>query len=167
MDFPTIEEKLTAQGLLRSHAEEGDWHVFHIDGENVLSVLNALKQEHGFDVLVDLTALDTMTLPGKATERFCVVYHLRRSADRGRLRLKAWVAEDDATIQSATAVWPGANFAEREVYEMFGIVFENHPNMKRLLTPEEFAGHPLRKDYPLRGRGERSDFPKYFEIPKE
>ena len=69
--------------------------------------------------------------------------------------------ESDPTIDSIHALWKAANWAEREVYDFFGIVFKNHPDLKRIQLPETYVGHPLRKDYPLTGRGERMDFPRY------
>ena len=129
--------------------------------------LKILRGDFGFSVLVDLTALDLSGSTGEHPERFCVVYHLRHGADGARLRLKAWVSEEEPEIASVVKLWPGADWPEREVFDMFGIRFRGHPNLVRILTPDTYTGHPLRKDYPLRGRGERDDFPKYFEIPEE
>jgi NADH-quinone oxidoreductase subunit C len=85
-------------------------------------------------------------------------YNLYSHKDNSRLRIKVLVLENDTTISSVCSLWKGANWLEREVYDMFGITFIVHPDLKRILTPDDFKGHPLRKDYPLRGRGERENF---------
>jgi NADH-quinone oxidoreductase subunit C len=77
-----------------------------------------------------------------------------------RLVVKAGVDEPDPTLPTVVHLWPGANWMEREVYDMFGITFSGHPDLRRILMPEEFTAFPLRKDYPLRGRGERHNFPR-------
>ena len=75
--------------------------------------------------------------------------------------VKAWVPEEDPVIDSASGLWKSAPWAEREVFDMYGIEFEGHPDLKRLMLPDYYTGHPLRKDYPLTGAGERDNFPKY------
>jgi len=106
-----------------------------------------------FDVLMDLTAVDYQKFPGREDgPRFDVVYHLYSIARNHRLRLKVRVDEDDASVPSALALWPIANWLEREVWDMFGVRFEGHPDLRRLLLYEEFVGHPLRKDYPINRR---------------
>jgi NADH-quinone oxidoreductase subunit C len=107
----------------------------------------------GFDVLMDLTAVDASKLPGREDgPRFDVVYHLYSLAHNHRLRVKVVVDEDDAVVPSAVSLWPIANWFEREVWDMFGIRFDGHPDLRRLLLYEEFVGHPLRKDYPINRR---------------
>jgi len=96
---------------------------------------------------------------GNATDRFEVVYLLLNIETSERLTLKTYLNEPDLTIPSATSVWFGADWLEREVYDMYGIIFAGHPNFKRLLLPQEFQSFPLRKDYPVKGRGERHNFP--------
>jgi NADH-quinone oxidoreductase subunit C len=89
-----------------------------------------------------------LTLPGRGPEpRFSVVYHLTSSTRFHRLRIKCRVPEDDPTIASLTPVWPGANWLERETYDLYGIQFTGHPDLRRIYLNEEFVGHPLRKDY--------------------
>ena len=106
-----------------------------------------------FDVLMDLTAVDYQKFPGREDgPRFEVVYHLYSIARNHRLRLKVRVDEDDARVPTAAGVWPIANWLEREVWDMFGVRFEGHPDHRRLLMYEEFVGHPLRKDYPINRR---------------
>lgn len=112
----------------------------------LLSVLSALK-ELGYKFLVDLTAVDWKD---RAEGRFDVVYWLHRHADSARLRVKVRVA-DGVEVPSVVSLWPTANWLEREVFDMFGIYFANHPNLERILTWEGFSGHPLRKDFPIEG----------------
>lgn len=121
--------------------------------------LRRCRDELGFAMLTDVTAIDTLRLPGDHPERFIVSWSLANLDQEARLFLQAYVNEDEPVAPTASDIWPAANWAEREVYDMFGIEFEGHPNMIRLLMPFDYAGHPLRKDYPLRGRGERDNFP--------
>ena len=103
-----------------------------------------------FEMLIDLTAVDYLRFPGREDgPRFEVVYHLYSLRHNHRLRLKVRVEEDDAVVPSAVPLWPIANWLEREVWDMFGIRFEGHPDLRRLLMYEGFEGHPLRKDYPV------------------
>jgi NADH-quinone oxidoreductase subunit C len=105
------------------------------------------EPEFSFKFLADLTALDHY--PGEP--RFEVVYHLL-SLDRAeRLRLKVRLAGDDPKVDSMVPVWPAANAFEREVFDLFGIQFEGHPFLRRIVLPEDWEGHPLRKDYPVQG----------------
>lgn len=124
---------------------------------SLLQFLKALRSV-GFDQLTDLTAVDLLEY-GNVTDRFEIVYCLLNVDSGLRLIAKTHVSEPDITIPSATQVWFGADWLEREVYDMYGIIFEGHPNFKRLLLPQEFQSFPLRKDYPVKGRGERHNFP--------
>ncbi len=126
--------------------------------ERVFELLQTLKRDHGFDMLVDLTAVDYLYFPD-AVDRFGVVYALLNVASGERLVVKTMLNEPELSLPSVFALWKGADWMEREVFDMYGIRFEGHPNLRRILMPEEFAAHPLRKDYPLRGRGERHNFP--------
>ncbi len=109
-----------------------------------------------FDYLVDITAVDRLRLD--ETVRYAVVYQLLSYKHKRRFSVSIPVPEADPRIQSVVSVWPGANWLEREVYDMFGIVFDNHPDLRRILMPDDFGSHPLRKDYPLHGAGERDNF---------
>jgi len=131
----------------------------HVRRDRILDVLRLLRDEAGFDCLTDLTAVDYLNqgMP----ERYCVVYNLYSFKENVRTRLKAFVPESDPSIESAATLWKAAPWAEREVFDFFGIVFKNHPNLKRIELPDDYEGHPLRKDYPLTGRGERMNFPRY------
>ena len=119
--------------------------------------LRFLKLECGFDLLLDVTCVDYLHYRG-ARDRFGLVYVLGRSTSGERLIVRSYLNEPNLTVPSAVPLWEGANWMEREVYDMFGIEFAGHPDLRRILMPEEFVGYPLRKDYPLRGRGERHNF---------
>lgn len=120
------------------------------------------SSELAYDFLVDVTAVDYSSMEDILIKydyaRFMVVYHLFSHTTKNRLRLKVPVHEKEPTIPSMTPLWKVANWLERETYDMFGIIFENHPDLRRILMPDDYEGHPLRKDYPLRGRGERETF---------
>jgi NADH-quinone oxidoreductase subunit C len=114
----------------------------------------AAARADGFDQLIDLTAVDYLTygadrgLPeGVAPERFEVVASLMSHERRERLRMRVQVPADDPTVPTLFDLWPGSENLEREVYDMFGIAFEGHPDLSRILMPEDWTGHPLRKDY--------------------
>jgi len=100
-----------------------------------------------FNFLADITGVDWY--PNEP--RFDVVYHLLSIPRHKRLRLKVRLAGDDPSVESITSVWPSANFFEREVYDLFGVRFSGHPNLRRIMMPEDWDGHPLRKDYPVEG----------------
>lgn len=100
-----------------------------------------------FDYLCDLTAVDWYP----SEPRFEVVYHLLSIPKRERVRLKAKLDGSSPAIESVTSVWPSANFYEREVFDLFGVRFTGHPNLKRIMMPDNWEGHPLRKDYPVEG----------------
>ena len=100
-----------------------------------------------FNFLSDLTCVDWYP----REPRFEVVYHLLSIPRKERVRLKVRLPGDDAGVESVTSVWPAANFFEREVYDLFGVRFSGHPYLRRLLMPEDWEGHPLRKDYPVEG----------------
>jgi NADH-quinone oxidoreductase subunit C len=126
--------------------------------DRLFAVLRCLKEEAGFDMLIDVTAVDYLNYPN-ARDRFGVVYALLNTTTGERVYVKTHLNEPDLTVPSAFPLWKGADWMEREVYDMFGIVFEGHPDLRRILMPEEFTAFPLRKDYPMRGRGERHNFP--------
>ena len=134
----------------------GDTRVV-IGKEQLLSAMRALKDERGFDYLVDVTCVDYLHYRD-AANRFGLVYQLANTATNERLTMRVYLDEPDLTVSSVTPLWSGANWLEREVYDMFGIDFEGHPDLRRILMPEEFTAFPLRKDYPLQGRGERHNF---------
>jgi NADH-quinone oxidoreductase subunit C len=100
-----------------------------------------------FNFLSDLTCVDWYP----SEPRFEVVYHLLSIAKKERVRLKVRLDSGSPVVESLTSVWPGANFFEREVFDLFGIRFTGHPHLRRILMPEDWEGHPLRKDYPVEG----------------
>jgi NADH-quinone oxidoreductase subunit C len=119
--------------------------------------LEFLKEQQGFDFLSDVTAVDMLNIRG-ATDRFQLVYQLISTRKNERITVLVRLNEPNLTVQSVVPLWNGADWLEREVWDMFGIVFEGHPDLRRILMPEEFAAFPLRKDYPMQGRGERHNF---------
>ncbi len=123
--------------------------------EAIVEACHYLKQKQGFEQLIDLCGLDMSEHPDHRADapRFMVVYHLLSIARNRRIRLKVPVNERDL-VGSVTEVWPTANWFEREAFDMYGILFVNHPDLRRILTDYGFEGHPLRKDFPLTGRVE-------------
>jgi NADH-quinone oxidoreductase subunit C len=147
-------DKLAAQfpeAIVSTHSSHGDDTATVAQGR-FLEVMRWLKNSAGFDLLVSVTAVDFL---GREP-RFEVVYHLRSMKSGSRLRIKVGlhqVEEGPAPeIPSVQALWPTANWQEREVWDMFGIKFTGHPDLRRILLYEEFVGHPLRKDYPKEKR---------------
>jgi NADH-quinone oxidoreductase subunit C len=124
----------------------------------IFEVMQFLKERCGFDMLAELTAVDYLRYP-EARDRFGVIYCLLSTESGTRLFIKTHLNEPDLSLSSVCALWKGADWLEREVFDMYGIGFEGHPDLRRILMPEEFTAFPLRKDYPLRGRGERHNFP--------
>lgn len=123
-------------------------------------LLATLKGECGFHMLAELGGSDYLGYPGRTRPRFEVHYILRNLDAAERLGVKVGVDDPDPELPSVVDLWPGANWMEREVFDLFGIRFKGHPDLRRILMPEGFAAYPLRKDYPLRGRGERHNFPR-------
>ena len=129
-----------------------------VPAERVYAVLECLKAACGFDMLAEMTAVDYLRYPD-AKDRFGVVYCLLDTEAGTRLVVKTFVNDPDPVLPSAYPLWKGADWLEREVYDMYGIRFEGHPDLRRILMPEDFTSYPLRKDYPLRGKGERHNLP--------
>jgi NADH-quinone oxidoreductase subunit C len=129
-----------------------------VSPDRLFEFLKCLKEECGFDMLAELAAADYINYPN-ARDRFGVMYVLTNSVSGERLVVKTFVNEPEPALPSAYSLWKAANWLEREAFDMYGIVFEGHPDLRRILMPEEFTSFPLRKDYPLRGRGERHNFP--------
>jgi NADH-quinone oxidoreductase subunit C len=122
----------------------------YVDAARIADVCRFLKHDERFqfNLLSDLCGVD---LGMDQEPRFEVNYHLYSLPKNHRLRLKVALPDEDPTVDSVTAIWRTANWHERETYDMFGIVFEGHPDLRRILMPEEFQWHPLRKDFPVRG----------------
>ncbi len=157
MDGGAILDELRARfggALVETHDHCGD-HTAIVEGRAVREVLAFCRDARAlqFDMLMDLTAVDYSKFPGREDgPRFEVVYHLYSVAHNHRVRVKVRVDEDRPVVATAVPLWPIANWFEREVWDMFGIRFEGHPDLRRLLMYEEFVGHPLRKDYPINRR---------------
>lgn len=129
--------------------------------EYLLEIISFLK-ERGFNHLQTLTAVDYFQLGKKP--RFEVVYQLCNIAEKMSLRIRVPVEAEAPEIDSIVSLYPSANFLEREVYDLFGITFKGHPNLKRILLPENWEGHPLRKDYPLAPEEKPKEFLKLIEL---
>jgi NADH-quinone oxidoreductase subunit C len=129
-----------------------------VPAAKLFDVLACLKSDHGFNMLVDITAVDYLEYEG-AVDRFGVVYMLLNIDSGERLIVRTAVNLPDPKLPTVYSLWKGCDWMEREVFDMFGIEFDGHPDLRRILMPEEFAAFPLRKDYPLKGRGERHNFP--------
>lgn len=116
--------------------------------ENIVDVCWFLKTRHQFDMLMDLNGAD---LGAEEEPRFEVIYHLFSTKTYQRIRLKVLLSDEDPHVNTVTTVWRTADWHERETYDMFGVIFDGHPDLRRILLPSDFDGHALRKDYPLRG----------------
>jgi len=112
----------------------------------------------GFDLLVDVTCVDYLDYRG-AKHRYGLVYLLASTVTNQRLTVRLFADDPDPAVPSVTPIWRAADWLEREVWDLFGVRFDGHPDLRRLVMPEAFTAHPLRKDYPLQGRGERHNFP--------
>ena len=132
----------------------------HVSPARLLEVFGVLKNRCGFQMLAELGATDYLGYPGHTRTRFEAHYVLLNLDTTERLIVKAGIDDPDPALPTVVPLWPGANWMEREVYDMFGITFTGHPDLRRILMPDEFTAYPLRKDYPLRGRGERHNFPR-------
>ena len=152
-DTARLVERIAAragEALLRHRSYRGQLSVW-VRRDALIDLLRFLKGEPDLDfaLLADITAVDLLGHQEPGEPRFEVVYNLYSIRHNRRLLLKTGV-DDGQTVPSATAVWPGADFMEREVWDLMGVRFEGHPNLERLVTPEGWLGHPLRKDFPTR-----------------
>ncbi len=152
MDAAHVVERLEAAlpGIGAEVLPSVDQPAILVPADRLPEVMTALRDLPGlaFALLSDLTAVDWW--PGEP--RFEVVYHLASIEHRVRLRVKVRIAGEKASVPTVRTVWPVADWLEREVWDLFGIVFEGHPDLRRLLMPEDWEGHPLRKDYPVQIR---------------
>ena len=115
--------------------------------ENIVEICSYLKTDLAYNLLTDVTAVDYLG----QQPRFLVVYNMYSIPNKDRLRIKAQVCESAPEIDSVVKLWSSADWLEREVFDLFGITFKNHPDLRRILMTEDWVGHPLRKDYPLQG----------------
>jgi NADH-quinone oxidoreductase subunit C len=139
-------EQWDAEAIAGGAVEHGQVSI-EIRPEKIVEACRFLKGERQFNRLSGITAVDWHP----AVPRFEVVYLLHSLSRNERLRLKCRLAGDPAEIESVTGVWKSANWYEREVFDLFGITFRNHPDLRRILMPEDWQGYPLRKDYPVHG----------------
>jgi NADH-quinone oxidoreductase subunit C len=114
--------------------------------ENIVAACQAVRQA-GYNFFEDVTAVDWYP----SEPRFQISYSLLSHSLKRRLRLVVRLAGEDASLDSITPAWPAANFYEREIFDLFGVNFNGHPNLRRIMMPEDWQGHPLRKDYPVEG----------------
>lgn len=142
----TIKDKFPNY-VIGSHSFRGDDTII-LHKEGLKTIMQFLKEDKRmqFNMLIDITAVDYLN----EEPRFEVVYHLLSLILMQRIRIKVPVSEKEAEVDTITNIWSAANWFEREVWDMFGIRFKGHPNLKRILMYDEFVGHPLRKDYPLK-----------------
>jgi len=136
--------------ILDSHDFRGD-QTITVQKNVLIELFKFLRDDPALDFkfLMDLTAVDYLN---RKDSRFEVVYHFYSLKNNHRLRVKVPISEDDCTIDSVSSLWKTANWYEREVWDLYGIKFNDHPDMRRILLYEEFKGHPLRKDYPINKR---------------
>ena len=156
--IPRMNVRYADAALLRTNFAETIVEITEALGEitviakraGLLALLTYLRDEPKlrFNYLSDIGGVD---LGEFAAPRFAVAYQLYSLDHNHRLRVKVLLAEDDATLPSACGIWKAANWLEREIYDMFGVHFENHPDLRRILMPADYEGHPLRKDFPLKG----------------
>ena len=172
-----LKQKISKAFGKKNVSESFNELTLNIESENVLEVCQKLKDEFQFEILMDLCGIDYLTYGesdwngnasssgfGRARQaqkstnqkdqRFGVVYHLLSVSNNQRLRVKALLSSENLMIQSVTKIWNCADWFEREAFDLFGILFENHNDLRRILTDYGFVGHPLRKDFPLIGEVE-------------
>ncbi|HKP98015.1 MAG TPA: NADH-quinone oxidoreductase subunit C [Fibrobacteria bacterium] len=154
---------------LLGREEKSHYHQFKVLGKDAKALIQFLRDDPGlgFGMFIDLTAVDYLRYPVAQPGRFGVVTTLLSPLLGVRVQVKAFVEEGDPRLPSLTDLYLGANWTEREVWDLYGIEFMGHPDLKRILMPDDFDGHPLRKDYPLRGRGERGNFPVYHATTRK
>jgi NADH-quinone oxidoreductase subunit C len=151
-----LRERFGADGFTTS--EFRDNRRIHVGTDKLFPTLKYLKEACGFDLLAELSAADYVHYPD-AKDRYGIWYILVNTTDGSRIFVKTFVNDPEPRLPSVYSLWRGADWMEREVYDMYGVVFEGHPDLRRILMPEEFTAFPLRKDYPMRGKGERHNFP--------
>ncbi len=146
-EHPAVKALLggNAQALTGAKFDRGEF-TLNVAPEEIRAACATL-QAAGYNYFEDMTAVDWFP----SAPRFQLSYHLLSHARKERIRVCVWLAEDDSSVESITSVWPAADFYEREVFDLFGIRFEGHPNLRRILMPDDWEGHPLRKDYPVEG----------------
>jgi NADH-quinone oxidoreductase subunit C len=147
--------------------EKTQYFQFSVKAADAKALVRFLKEEPalGFTWFIDCCGVDYLKYPKSMPERFAVVTTLLSPSLGVKAQVRAFVSGSDPRIDSLSDLFAGANWTEREVFDLYGITFDGHPDLKRILMPDDYEGHPLRKDYPLRGRGERGAFPVYHAVP--
>ena len=130
--------------------------------KNLRETLTALRDQEGFEQLSFMTCVDHLASVTPAPDRFELVYQVRSYQHRKLLRVRTFVSEADPAAPSVADIYPNANWDERETWDMFGVRFDGHPDLTRILMPEDWVGHPLRRDYPV--GGEQVDFSEEHEV---
>jgi NADH-quinone oxidoreductase subunit C len=151
MSIPAVVENLKGKfsaAILDVAEFRGETTVV-VKKEEIVAICSYLKKQEGFNFLTDLCGVDYLG----QSPRFMVVYHLYNLKTHERLRLKVPVEEKSPQVDTVSSVWATANWHERECWDLMGISFNNHPDLRRILMPEDWQGHPLRKDYPVQGPG--------------
>jgi len=145
--------------LVQNRKGPSDQICVRVEPDRLLEVMQFLRDDPRtrFDQLADLLGVDYLYYP-HARDRYAVVYNLLSTVHGHRLWARCFANDPDPEVPSVCSIWKGAEWPEREVYDMFGIRFRGHPDLRRILTWEGFGAYPLRKDYPLRGRGERENY---------
>jgi NADH-quinone oxidoreductase subunit C len=158
--FQAIIDQLTARFGQQafSTSEFRDNFRIQVEADRVHDVLEFLKVTGGFDFLAELGGADYLHYPN-AKDRYGVWYVVVNYTTGQRLVVKTFTNDPDPKLPSVFDLWKGADWMEREVYDMYGVIFEGHPDLRRILMPDEVTCFPLRKDYPMRGKGERHNFP--------
>jgi NADH-quinone oxidoreductase subunit C len=147
--------------------EKTQYFQFSVKAADAKALVRFLKEEPalGFTWFIDCCGVDYLKYPKAMPERFAVVTTLLSPSLGVKAQVRAFVSGTAPRIDSISDLFAGANWTEREIFDLYGITFDGHPDLKRILMPDDYEGHPLRKDYPLRGRGERGAFPVYHAVP--
>jgi NADH-quinone oxidoreductase subunit C len=152
-EFRLIQERFPGD-IVASRLFRGE-KTIAVKKDNIVAICRLLRDspETNYNYLSDLTAVDLLEAVDEdsGVPRFEMVYNMYSMGTFQRFRLKAQVSEDDPAIDTVEVVWPNANWAEREVFDLFGITFNNHTDLRRIMMPDDWVGHPLRKDFPLGG----------------
>lgn len=155
--FPEIE--FAPAPLIARRDKTSEQICVRVPPDRLLEVMRFLHDDGRcrFEQMCDLTCVDYLNFP-KARDRYGVTYSLLSISKGHRLWVKCFANDPSPEVPSVTSIWKGADWLEREVYDLFGVRFAGHPDLRRIMTWEGFEAHPLRKDYPLHGRGERENF---------
>jgi len=150
-EFRVVQEKFAGE-IVGSRLFRGERTIV-VKRDHIVEIATLLRDhpDTNYNYLSDLTCIDHLDHMEDASARFEVIYNMYSMATFKRLRLKAQVPEDDTTIDTVEGVWASAGWNEREVYDLFGITFNNHSDLRRILMPDDWIGHPLRRDYPIGG----------------